>query len=170
MAGIPDADDIRELYRREHQRMERQIARRIGSSSVARDLVHDIFLRLMDRAEVLRTNPAAFLGKAARNAAIDYLRKERVRGQYVKATDQTPDLGDPSYEQLERRRQVHKIAEVVNQLPEMTRRLFILNRVHGHSFSQLARDNGMSERNVAKHMARALAACSAAVDEREEQA
>lgn len=148
--------------------MERQIARRIGSSSTARDLVHDIFLRLLDRAEVFRSNPAAFLGKAARNAAIDHVRKERVRELHAsRSLDETPVSRDPSHEQLAHKRQVEMIAAAVSRLPETTRRLFILNRVHGHSFSRLARDNGMSERNVALHMARALAACTAAIEERE---
>lgn len=44
-------------------------------------------------------------------------------------------------------------------LPERTRHVFLLNRIHGRTFAEIAAVMEISERMVAKHMARAMAAC-----------
>ncbi|MAL97712.1 MAG: RNA polymerase subunit sigma-70 [Alteromonadaceae bacterium] len=169
--SIENCREIEALYSSEHQRLERMIARRIGSRHQARDIVHDIFLRLWERAGGWRDNPQAFLSRAARNAAIDHLRREQVRHTHLSEEKAVPGLStpaeatDPSFEVLAAQENLRALAQAIETLPEQTRRLFLLNRVHGHSFARIAEDNGMSERNVAKHMARALAICARSIEE-----
>ncbi len=162
--GACDSETLGRLYLEEGERLERQIARRIGNASIARDLVHDVFLRVWERAGELRGNPAAFLSRAARNSAIDHLRRETTRRTHaVQAAPAAGPAEDPAFDMLAARQSAEAIRQAIDGLPETTRRLFLMNRVQGMSFRDIAAQCDMSERNVARHMARAVARCTRAL-------
>ncbi|WP_210237828.1 RNA polymerase sigma factor [Aliirhizobium smilacinae] len=154
-------DQVAALYAAEHARLERQIWRRVGCRSTACDLVHDIFLRLWERATERSGLEAAYLTRCARNAAIDHVRAERRRHEFFSrilpeqytSTPSSPD------EVLAARQSIRSIDDALAALPKQTRHIFLLNRIHGRSFSEIAGVLGISQRAVAKHMARAVAAC-----------
>lgn len=158
-------DTLTRLYRDEGGRLERQIARRIGNRSLAQDLVQDVFLRLWERKGELQGNPAAFLSRAARNAAIDHLRRETVRRAWQAGAAPPLPPPDPAFELLSARQSAEAVRRALEAMPETTRRLFLMNRAQGLSFHEIAARCGMSRRNVAKHMARAVACCARALEE-----
>lgn len=161
----PNSDKVGQLYLEEREQLERQIARRIGNPSIARDLVHDIFVRFFERSADLRGNPAAFLTRSARNIAIDHLRREKVRGSHASRADFPSPVLDPAFDTLSARQSGDAVSRAIDGLPLTTRRLFLMNRVQGLSFHEIATICGMSERNVAKHMAKALACCARALED-----
>ncbi|RDD69892.1 RNA polymerase sigma factor [Paracoccus versutus] len=162
-------DEFAELYAAEHDRLERQIARRVGCRSTARDLVHDVFLRLWERATDWRGESAAYLTRCARNAAIDHIRAEKRHSGILAGflPEQQVAETPSAMEQLGSRQQLGKVEVAIAALPPMTQDIFLLNRVHGKSFSEIAHAMDISRRTVASHMARALAACEKARGERE---
>lgn len=164
-----DSDKITRLYRDEAPRLERQIARRIGNASIARDLVHDVFLRFWERATELRGNPAALITRSAHNRAIDHLRRESTRSNHAAHTQMPLTPTDPAFDRLAARQSGEAVRRAIEALPETTRRLFLMNRVQGMSFQQIAAACGMSERNVAKHMAKAVARCAEALEDQRNQ-
>lgn len=153
--------DLSELYHTERKRLERQIGRKVGCRSTASDLVQDIFLRLWEKAVEWKGDSAAYLSRCARNAAIDHIRAEQTRAEYLR--DNVPDdqmaLSASPEEIVSAHQNIRHIDEVLASLPEKTRHIFLLNRVHGRSFSEIASAMNISSRAVAKHMARAVAAC-----------
>ena len=153
------------LYRTEGARLERQIALRIGSRSLARDLVHDIFLRFWERAGEVQGNPSAFLTRAARNAAIDHLRRERTRRLWQAEAPPPRPAPDPAFAALSARQSAEAIRKALDAMPQTTRRLFLMSRAQGLSHQEIALRCGMSRRNVAKHMAKATACCTHMLEE-----
>lgn len=160
-----DSEEVSRLYRDESERLERQIARRIGNRSIARDLVHDVFLRLWERTTELCGNPNAYVTRSSRNIAIDHLRREKSHNLHMAQSEPLSGHHDPAFDDLSARQSGDAVRKAIEALPETTRRLFLMNRAHGLSFHQIARINGMSERNVAKHMAKAVACCARALEE-----
>lgn len=160
---------IAELYAAEHDRLERQIFRRIGCRATAGDLVHDIFLRLWEKATQRSGSDAAYLTRCARNATIDHVRSERRRGEYFArilpeqyAWQYACETASP-HDVMSARQSLGSIDDALSALPKQTRHIFLLNRIHGRSFSEIAGVFGISQRAVAKHMARAVAACEKVV-------
>jgi len=153
--------DLTALYQTERKRLERQINRKVGCHSTASDLVQDIFLRLWEKAVEWKGDSAAYLSRCARNAAIDHLRAEKTRAEYLRETlpDNHTGLSASPEEIISAHQNIRHIDEILASLPEKTRHIFLLNRVHGRSFSEIAAVMGISPRAVAKHMARAVAAC-----------
>lgn len=65
-----------------------------------------------------------------------------------------------SEEILAARQDLRSIDQVLADLPKRTRHIFILNRVHGGIWSEIASVMGVSRRTAAADMARAITACS----------
>lgn len=156
-----NSEKIAALYEAEHNRLERQICCRIGCRSTACDLVQDIFLRLWERATDWKGDSAAYLTRCARNAAIDHIRSEKTRTEFFGGIlpEQYTAPSVAADEIVAARQDIRNIDDALAALPKRTRHIFLLNRIHGRSFSEIAMAMGISQRAVAKHMARAVATC-----------
>ncbi|MFC0219973.1 RNA polymerase sigma-70 factor (ECF subfamily) [Pseudochelatococcus lubricantis] len=155
------SDEIKRLYADERARLERQICRKIGCTATACDLVQDIFLRIWEKAVDCTGNSSAFLTRCARNAAIDHIRAEKTRHAFfgALAPEQYAAPSASPFDIVAARQDIRNVDEALAALPKRTRHIFLLNRIHGRSFAEIASVFGISERAVAKHMARAVAAC-----------
>lgn len=155
------AEEFENLYLSESSRLKRQIFRRIGCAATAGDLVQEIFLRFWEKTTDLKGDAAAYLTRSARNAAIDHRRAEARRKRVL--CDILPEqLAAPQATPLDvviGRDEIRALDAIIADLPKQTRHIFLLNRIHGRSFAEIAGVFGISERAVAKHMARAIAAC-----------
>lgn len=154
------SDQIAQIYAAEHGRLTRQILRRIGCHSTASDLVQDIFLRIWERATSWNGSPSAFLTRCAQNAVVDYARSQKVRrAAFATLEAQAPPSPASPFEIVAARQTIRSVDDTLAALPRRTRHIFLLNRIHGRSFVEIAGVMEISERAVAKHMARAVAAC-----------
>lgn len=156
------AVDFVRLFTAERGRLLGRLSRRTGCPATAADIVQDIFLRLWERTTDATGNPAAYLNRSARNAAIDHLRAERVRAAHVAGL--TPEQHAPAVAPtpealLEVRDRLDRVDEAIRRLPERTRDIFLLHRIHGRGYGEIAGVIGISVSGVEKHMARAVEAC-----------
>lgn len=155
-------EKIAALYRTEHDRLARQIGRRTGDPGTALDIVHDVFLRLWERATDWNGEAPAYLTRCARNAAIDHLRAESTRNSFFRGIlpEQYAAPAPLIEEVIAARQDIRNIDEALAGLPQRTRHIFLLNRIHGRSFTEIAAVMGISRQAVEKHMARAIVACA----------
>ncbi len=56
-----------------------------------------------------------------------------------------------------------EVEAALRGLPERTRRIFLLNRIHGRTYAEIAQAMQLSQSAVEKHMMRALDACKASL-------
>ncbi|KWT72792.1 Sigma factor, ECF subfamily [Hyphomicrobium sulfonivorans] len=160
--------DVAALYEAESGRLRRKLARMIGDRSTAADLVHDVFLRLWKRDTDIQGCGAAYLTRSAHNAAIDYIRAEKIRASYAAETlPEQRAVGFPAPSAaLEARDDLRQIDVAIRQLPERTRHVFLLNRVHGHTYVEIAAALNIAVGSVERHMSRALNEIRAAIEVR----
>jgi RNA polymerase sigma-70 factor (ECF subfamily) len=128
----------------------------LRNQEVARDVVHDAFMALWKRREVLdtRLSPKAYLYKLSRNMALNYIRHQKVILTnepsiitYEKDIRQEMDDYDRSYELL---------AKYVNKLPEKQREVLKMCFVEGKMYKEIAADLGISVNTVKTHLKRAI--------------
>lgn len=160
---IAKAQKFAILYAAESARLTRQIGRKTRCSATACDLVQDLFLRIWERASDPFMPDAAYLTRSARNAAIDQDRGEARRKRFIAGflPEQYAPPPPTPFDIVSMREDLCSVEDAIAALPDRTRHIFLLNRIHGRSFSEIASVMGISERAVAKHMARAMAACEA---------
>jgi len=164
-AGSLPREDFLRVFLSQRPRMEALVQRRVGCRATAADLVQDLFLRFWKRPQAPVEELASYLLRSARNLAIDHLRGEDSRGRTLSALLPAEDDAQPSPEQaVQAGAELDRIEEALRQLPERTRHIFLLSRVHGRTYGEIAAAMGLSQSAVEKHMMRALDACKASLE------
>lgn len=158
------ADPLELLYKTERIRLERIAARRVGVISAA-DVVHDVFTRLWEKAKEHVILTPSYLTRCTRNAAIDTLRiekrnlslPEKITPEQYAAPVVTP------HQIVEIRDEIRHLDITINSLPERTRHVFLLSRVYGCTYNEIADTLGLSYIMVEREMAKAIIACRSAI-------
>lgn len=135
----------------------RRIARRAGAQD-AEDLLHAAFLRLERYRQAHQVdNPAAFLVRTAVNLGIDQQRHEsHTIGQPVETV--AADFSDPGPLQDEvnlARIRLKRVREGLDRLPPRTRQIFLMHRLEGLKYREIAQQLGVSQSAVEKQIAKA---------------
>lgn len=153
------------LARREQ--MEAVLRRHVGCRATAADLVQELFLRFWRRPSAPLEDLGSYLIRSAHNLAIDHLRSEgaRTRNEAGLLPEQRGDSSVSLDAALEAGSDLRRVEAALRGLPERTRHIFLLNRIHGQTYGQIARSMALSQSSVEKHMMRALQVCKASVAE-----
>lgn len=143
------------------------MSRRVGCRATAADLVQDLFLRFWRRPLVQVEELGTYLLRCAGNIAIDHLRSEGTRARASEGLRVEPSDSVSSEPQaaLEAGNDLRHVEAALRALPERTRQIFLLNRIHGRKYAEIAKAMGLSQSAVEKHMMRALEACKASLRE-----
>lgn len=160
------AEQLEQLYRSESARMERIAVRKVGHVNGA-DVVQDTFARLWSKALEQVVLTPAYLSRCVRNAAIDQLRSDRRLARLPELiTEEQYAAPVPTPQQITLAVDgLRHIDRVIHQLPDRTRHIFALSRLHDCTYDEIATALGVSYSTVEREIAKALLACRAALDE-----
>lgn len=145
---------IESLFREEGPGLRRYFLRRLRSGEDALDYVQEAFARL---AHAFRQKPPARPASYLRSIAINML-IDRSRQTRVLHCDLSFEIAVPAeQEDALLAGDVMKIYQsVLDSLPERTRAVFLLYRIEGQKYREIAQALDISVPAVQKHMARAL--------------
>lgn len=147
--------------------------RQLGDRETAADLTQEAMLRMMKYRDAPGVDGHRYLlFHIARNLVFEHRRTQgrRHAAQHVSIDDVAPlHAGQPSVESIvDARMAIERlIKRVILRLPPKCALAFALNRVHGLSYPQIAKEMKISVKAVEKHIARALVACRAEVGDRD---
>ncbi|MBX8492744.1 sigma-70 family RNA polymerase sigma factor [Pseudomonas cichorii] len=155
-----------QVFLSQRPQMEALVSRRVGCRATAADLVQDLFVRFWRRPLVQVEELSTYLLRCAGNIAIDHLRSEGVRSRISESleTGQDESSNDPRAA-LEANNDLRHVEAALRGLPERTRQIFLLNRIHGRKYAEIAKAMALSQSAVEKHMMRALQACKASLEQ-----
>ena len=160
LRAVPDPpDELEALFQAHHERIFRAAYRITGSPADAEDVLQTVFLRLARSQGTwdFSENPAAYLSRAAINAALDLVRK---RGRIVGLDDlaQEPrESGASNPESQHVDRELQKlIRQAVSRLGATAAEMFVLRYYEGHDNREIAKLMGTSQMvvGVVLHRAR----------------
>jgi RNA polymerase sigma-70 factor (ECF subfamily) len=151
---------IASLFHQYREELTRRLVRMVKSHETAADLVQDTYVRLLRLGDAhVVEQPRALLHRIAANLAIDHLRKEKNSIQAFDCMDtamavpcQSPS---PEREVLAKQR-LRLCLQAIEQLPPRSREAFVLCRVYGYSYQEIAVRMGISESGVEKLLMRAM--------------
>lgn len=149
------------LYREHHGWLSGFLCKRLGCSQHAADLAQDTFLRLLSRQRLPEPEQArGYLACTAKRLVIDLYRRRRIEAAYLEQLNQRPNIQVPSEET--RALIIEALLELDQQLdtlPAKVRQAFLMNRLDGLGYREIAEHLGVSVSSVEKYIARALHAC-----------
>jgi RNA polymerase sigma-70 factor (ECF subfamily) len=146
------------LYRRYYQPLCSHAVRYVYSKAVAEDIVAEVFCQFYEKRVFGRidTSYRAYLYKAVRSRAYNYLRWEAGRTTNLSFADITPihtTLEPDSiieYEEL-----YHSIEAAVDSLPPQCRKIYLLSRFEDKSYHEIAGELRIAPRTVEVQLRRA---------------
>lgn len=144
----------------------RTLERMVDNHSTAEDLLQETYLRVtraLSERPIDHLEPFVF--QTARNLALDHLRARRIQGRTLledvpmavveNVAAPTSSAEDAAHaEQL-----LERLNLSLNQLSPRQQRIFILSRLHGHSYQEIAEELRVSLSTVQKELKLIMAIC-----------
>lgn len=159
--GATGNDDFEAFVREQRPLLVGYLCRRLPEED-AKDIAQEAMMRLMRYRDLPTDQLRRLVYRIAANALLD--RGRRVAG--ASGPGQPVSLGDahdwlaspePSHEQrIETQQQLAHVRRLILQLPDRCREVYLLNRIEGMSYPQIAERFGISVKAVEKHVSRAL--------------
>lgn len=134
--------------------------RRVQSDADAEDLVQDVFARISARdSEEPIGHLGGYIVRTAASVLADWGRRRTSRGGGAHIPFDAELHGEEEFDPariLEGKQDLHVATTALLRLPERTRTVFILRRLEGWSYKEIASHVGVSVSAVEKHMVRAI--------------
>ncbi len=130
----------------------------VADYSLSEDIVQEVFSKLwIDKQKVkINSSIKAYLYKAVRNAAFNYLKHQKVVQQYEAVNkDDRNEAGQD--EVLVRKELNSKIHTAINKLSTERRKIFLMSRIDGLKYKEIAEKLSISIKTVENQMGKALA-------------
>ncbi len=170
MRDIPASDgdlvhrhrQFTQLYSDHHSWLHGWLRKKLGCSQRAADLAHDAFIRVLTLAEPQHLKePRAFLTTTATRLLIDGARRRKLEHAYLEALAlHSDEIATPSPEAIHAALEtLEKIAQMLEGLPAKPREAFLLNRLDGLTYNEIAAVLGVSASMVKQYMASVLVHC-----------
>ncbi len=149
----------------------RTLQRMVGNPSTAEDLLQETYLRVsraVSERPIEHLEPFVF--QTARNLALDHLRSRRVQARTL--VDDVPEAvlhsvaapASSSEDAAHAERLLKQLSASLGQLSERQQRIFILSRVHGASYLEIAEQLKVSASTVQKELKLIMAICMGVAD------
>jgi RNA polymerase sigma factor (sigma-70 family) len=146
--------------------LRRYLGRCRASTQAIEDFAQETFLRGFAaelRGEIEK--PKAYLFQIAKTLVLESLRKRSRRPVQLLEEPDSPDLildenQAAADEWLEGRRKLALFVRAVAELPEQCRKAFLMRRIEGLQYKQIANRMGISVSAVEKHVTLGLLKCS----------
>lgn len=160
------SDDRLGLLYAEHNRwLTGWLYRRLGCNSQAADLAQDTFLRILTSQRktgerLVLDRPRAYLATVGQRLVCDFFRRQSLERAYLDMLASMPEAFVLSpEEQWQMRETLLQLDALLDRMKPVVRSVFLLAQIDGLSYAQIARELGIGERTVKRHMASAFEAC-----------
>ncbi|WP_460946394.1 RNA polymerase sigma-70 factor [Spirosoma daeguense] len=147
------------LFRRYYTNLVNHAVRFVYSKEIAEDLVAEVFTTFwQDRIfENITTSYRAYLYQAVRYRAYNYLRWELHQSDSLESAKEQSVPTSLQPDQVLHYSELHqKIDAVIQNLPPQCQRAFLLSRIEGKKYTEIAQDMQISNSAVEKLLIRAL--------------
>lgn len=152
------------LYQEHHAWLVELLRRKLGNVDRAADLAHDTFERILRAGVPAADEPRAYLTTVARRLAVSQYRRQALEQAYLAALAAQPEAQAPPPEvQLMVLESLAAVSRILDGMNARTRQIFLLSRIDGLTYPEIATALGTTPKAVQQAMARALHRCYEAV-------
>ena len=159
----PHFQEIETLYSDHHAWLYGWLRKKLDNRFDAADLAQDTFLRIFtarQNAAATIKEPRAFLTTVAKGLLVNWYRRAALERAYLNALALLPEPQTPSPEErfviLET---LQEIDAMLDALPPLVKRTFLLSQLEGMQYSNIAQHIGVSLITVKRYMKQAFLQC-----------
>ncbi len=128
---------------------------RSGDAELATDIAQETFLRIWEKQDIQPDKVKGLLYKIAGDLFISHYRRNQLSFDFFKNYQCSRESRTPE-EELEFEELKKRYSIVLKKMPEIHRTVFLMSRVDGLKYSEIAEISGISVKAVEKRMTKAL--------------
>ncbi|WP_300700702.1 RNA polymerase sigma-70 factor [Bacteroides sp.] len=170
LAKIKEGDikAFEEVFRRYYSPLCWYAAGITGDTESAEEIVEELFYTLWKNREQLQIlqSVKSYLYRAVRNEAIQYCEHQEVKERYqtsVQTAKESEASIDPHW-QMEYKELQTLVQQALNKLPDRRRRIFIMHRMQGMKYAEIALALSLSVKTVEAEMTKVLRTLRVEID------
>lgn len=154
--------DVGGLFRAHHPWLCARLRRHLGASSSVEDIAAETFVQLLESPGLTPIRePRALLTTIAQRLIYQLWRRRDLERQHLDQLQQVDPRAAKSPEELLQLSQaLHGLDRTLERLPGKVRATFLLSRIDGLTYPQIAAELGISQRSVSVYMTRSQALCA----------
>ncbi|MGY2342168.1 sigma-70 family RNA polymerase sigma factor [Pseudomonas sp. SDO5532_S415] len=155
-------NDVGGLFRAHYPWLCARLRQYLGTAASAEDIAAETFVQLLEAPQpVSIREPRALLTTIARRLIYQLWRRRDLERRHLDQLQQADQSSTPSPEELAQLTQaLHGLDRTLARLPGKVRATFLLSRVDGLTYPQIAAELGISLRSVSAYMTRSEALCA----------
>ena len=151
------AKDFKMIYDAHFDDLRRYLIYRSGDQDLSKDIAQNVFMKVWTKKiEIASGNIKSLLFKMATDEFISHIRKKKVEKEYTESIDlkliREPDNND---DLLEKKVLFQK---ALNQLPEKQKTAFLMNKMQGLTYKEIAEIFNLSQKAIEKRIGLAIKA------------
>ncbi|KID54962.1 hypothetical protein JF50_24335 [Pseudoalteromonas luteoviolacea] len=155
---------INSLYQDHHSWLRQFLYGKLNCQAQAADIAQDTFLRLLNKQAANKLepihSPRAYLTTLATGLVNNHWRRQSIEQAYLETLAQQPEHMAPSPEAQQMIiHTLEQLSLVLEKLPQRVRQVFIMARIDGLAYKDIATQLGISVNMVQKAMCKAILAC-----------
>ena len=150
------SDYVGGLFRSHYDWLCGRLHRHLDSRAHAEDIATDTFVQLLTSPDRLPIRqPRALLTTIAQRLMYQLWRRRHLERAYLNALDHDESCSAPSPEDLAQTLEaLQAVDQLLGRLPVKVKATFLLSRLNGLTYPQIATELGISQRSVSDYMAR----------------
>ena len=151
------AKDFKMIYDAHFDDLRRYFIYRSGDQDLSKDIAQNVFMKVWTKKiEIASGNIKSLLFKMATDEFISHIRKKKVEKEYTESIDlKLIREADNNDDLLEKKVLFQK---ALNQLPEKQKTAFLMNKMQGLTYKEIAEILNMSQKAIEKRIGLALKA------------
>ncbi len=127
-----------------------------SQAELSEDVAQDAFVKLWEtRDKIDKSSLKAYLFTIANNLMINKLKRQQLKFKFLNSSTQKTSNVTPEY-LLEMQEFDQKLQDTLAKIPDGAREVFLMNRIDGLKYREIAEILGLSMKAVEKRMSRAL--------------
>lgn len=156
LKSVCDSRVFEELYSSHSKKIYNYIYYKCGNKDQAEDLVQEAYVKMWKNcAKIVYDKARSFLYTVANNMFLNEVAHKKVVLNYQKLPTKSATNEDPSY-LIEEQEFMEKLQNAIADLTEGQREVFLMNRIDGMSYKEIAVTLEISIKAVEKRMHGAL--------------
>ncbi len=149
------AKDFKMIYDAHFDDLRRYLIYRSGDQDLSKDIAQNVFMKVWTKKiEIASGNIKSLLFKMATDEFISHIRKKKVEKEYTESIDlKLIREADNNDDLLEKKVLFQK---ALNQLPEKQKTAFLMNKMQGLTYKEIAEILNLSQKAIEKRIGLAI--------------
>ena len=130
----------------------------------AEDLTQDIFLKIWQSrnkiSSILIRDLDSYIFRISKNYVLDRLKHKKIEKRYISESVAETAGSEPqsrsTEEKIDNRSEILRVNKRMQQLSDLQRKIFYMQRAEGKTYSEISRELGISEKTVQYHISSIL--------------